>query len=89
MNDLDLSSSEEGEQAQLSAIVRDTQALNAVRQRLEAQRAKPSLQECSQCGEDIPLARQVAVPGVEMCIHCQTLAERFKANYRLPDANSE
>jgi phage/conjugal plasmid C-4 type zinc finger TraR family protein len=89
MNDLDLSSSEEGEQAQLKALVRDTQALGLVRARLAAQRTKPSLEECSECGEAIPPARRLAVPGVEMCIHCQTLAERFKANYRQPGASTE
>lgn len=89
MNDLDLSSSEEGEQAQLSTILRDTQALSAVRARLAAQRSRPSLEECSECGEAIPAARREAVPGVEMCVYCQAQRERFKANYRQPGANTE
>jgi phage/conjugal plasmid C-4 type zinc finger TraR family protein len=86
---LDVSSSEEAEQAQAQAMIRDAQALDAVRQRLAQQRSRPSLEHCEQCGEDIPLARRQAVRGVTMCIHCQTLAERFRANHRQPDDSSE
>lgn len=88
MNDLDLSSSDESEQAQLSTILRDTEALNVMRQRLAAQRAKPSLEECAECGETIPQARRQAVPGVDMCVMCQQKAERVKASYRQPGVNS-
>lgn len=28
--------------------------------------------ECQECGEIIPQARRDAVPGVSLCIHCQT-----------------
>ncbi len=31
-----------------------------------------SLSECCICGEDIPLARQLAAPGCCKCIVCQT-----------------
>jgi RNA polymerase-binding transcription factor DksA len=82
---LDSSSSEEAEQAQAIAMMRDAQALNHVRQQLERQRAQPSATECESCGDDIPLARQQAVPGTQMCVTCQSHSERFKANYRLPD----
>lgn len=31
--------------------------------------------ECEDCGEDIPQARRVAVPGCRRCADCQGLAE--------------
>ena len=31
---------------------------------------------CAECDEAIPQARQVAVPGVRMCIDCQEVEER-------------
>jgi phage/conjugal plasmid C-4 type zinc finger TraR family protein len=87
MNEIDKidASSEEGEQAQAIAMIRDAQALNHVRQQLARQRSQPSATECESCGDDIPLARQQAVPGTQMCVTCQSHSERFKANYRLPD----
>ena len=85
MTDLDNQSSEETEQAQLSTLLRDTQALAEMRRRLALQQSRPSLEECADCGETIPEARRQAVPGVQMCIYCQSKQERFKANYRLPD----
>ncbi|WP_425098630.1 DksA/TraR family C4-type zinc finger protein [Tropicibacter sp. S64] len=39
-----------------------------------------SLPECAECGEEIPEARRVALPGVKLCVDCA--AERdgaFKA----------
>ena len=89
LEQLDVSSSEEGEQAQANALIRDAQALDAVRQKLAKQRSQPSLTECDDCGEDIPEARRLAVPGVSMCIYCQSKSERFTANYRPPGGSSE
>ena len=88
LDQLDASASEDGEQAQAIAMIRDAQALNAVRQQLARQRAQPSATECEVCGDDIPLARQQAVLGTQLCVTCQSHRERFKANYRLPDDNS-
>lgn len=45
-------------------------------QRMFAKPAKPSASHCIECGEGISQARQEAVPGVELCIECQTLAEK-------------
>lgn len=46
---------------------------------LAAQRAcRPagrSASHCSDCGEPIPEARQQAVPGVTLCVDCQTVQE--------------
>ena len=30
-----------------------------------------SLEECAECGEEIPEARREALPGVKLCIDCQ------------------
>lgn len=44
----------------------------------EVQRARSRLPEgeslthCEECGEPIPQARREAVPGVRLCIECQT-----------------
>ena len=32
----------------------------------------PSLTHCEECGEAIPEARREAVPGVRLCVACQT-----------------
>ncbi|KSB23353.1 TraR/DksA C4-type zinc finger protein [Rosenbergiella nectarea] len=31
--------------------------------------------ECELCGHEIPEARRRAVPGVRLCVECQTIAE--------------
>ena len=36
----------------------------------------PSLAECEECGEPIPLARRLAMPGVRLCIECQQEADK-------------
>ena len=36
----------------------------------------PSLDECEDCGEEIPENRKIAVPGCSRCIHCQSVFER-------------
>jgi len=80
---------EEAEIAQINNLQRNSIAVNELRSQLEKQRSRPSAEFCEECGEDIPLARQQAVPGVQFCIYCQTKLERFKANYRRPDDSSE
>jgi len=37
---------------------------------------RPSAQFCDDCGDPIPLDRQVAAPGCDACIDCQQLRER-------------
>jgi hypothetical protein len=51
-------------------------AVDKIRQKLSKQTQSPSLTECQDCGEDIPQARQQAMPGVRRCIFCQELHER-------------
>ena len=36
----------------------------------------PGLAHCEECGERIPEARRQAVPGVRLCIACQSEADR-------------
>lgn len=36
---------------------------------------KQSANECIECGDQIPSARQIALPGVETCVHRQSLIE--------------
>lgn len=38
-----------------------------------------SAQYCEECGEAIPKPRQIAVPGVSLCIACQDAAEKNQA----------
>ena len=80
---------EEAEIAQIQTLLNNQNAVSAVQQRLALQRQQPSAEFCEECGEDIPEARRELVPGVQMCVPCQTLAERFKANYRQPGASTE
>ena len=64
---------EESEMGQIHALHLNENAIAAVRQRMST---GPSAEECVDCAELIPLARQVAVQGCQRCIHCQTLHER-------------
>lgn len=51
-------------------------------ERMRARRAPvgASLRECAECGEEIPEARRVALPGVKICIVCQEERDaQFKA----------
>lgn len=47
-------------------------AIAAVRRNMPS---GPSLEECVDCLEKIPLARRQAVQGCRRCIHCQELLE--------------
>lgn len=72
---------EEAEVAQILSITASLAAVNRVQEALAKQRSQPSLSECEDCGEDIPLERQQASRGCTRCIHCQGLYERRKAGY--------
>ena len=80
-DDYEYNNEEEAEMAQLHSIHLNMNAVADVRRALEKQSAQPSLSECEDCGEDIPLARQQFVKGCTRCIHCQALYERRKAGY--------
>ncbi len=51
-------------------------------ERMKALRRAPvgeALSECAECGEDIPEARRIAVPGVKLCTTCQGARDRRPA----------
>ncbi|HEY1992139.1 MAG TPA: DksA/TraR family C4-type zinc finger protein [Gammaproteobacteria bacterium] len=58
-------------QDQIDASIDD--AVKAARRRLPA---GPSLSHCEECGAEIPAARRAAVPGVRLCIACQSEADK-------------
>jgi phage/conjugal plasmid C-4 type zinc finger TraR family protein len=41
-----------------------------------------SAELCEECGADIPAARREKVPGVQLCVSCQTLEENRSRHYR-------
>ena len=46
-------------------------------QRARSQLAKgESAEECDECGAPIPEARRKAIPGVRLCINCQSAHEK-------------
>ncbi|AJE48002.1 DksA/TraR family C4-type zinc finger protein [Celeribacter indicus] len=47
-------------------------------ERMKSRRAPvgESFTHCAECGEEIPEARRRAVPGVKLCIDCQTGRDR-------------
>lgn len=54
-------------------------SIDAVK-RLAAQQhydANNAVTDCAWCGEEIPEARQRAVPGCDLCAHCQSQRERL------------
>jgi RNA polymerase-binding transcription factor DksA len=67
---------EEAEMAQLHSIHLHMNAVARVRAELAKQALEPSLSECEECGEDIPIERQQLIPGVKLCVHCKTKQER-------------
>lgn len=67
---------EEAEMAQLHSIHMHMNAVANVRNAMAKQALQPSLEECEECGEEIPEARRIAIPGVTLCIHCKTKQER-------------
>ncbi len=36
----------------------------------------PSATECDECGAEIPEARRVALPGVRLCVTCQSALDK-------------
>jgi len=67
---------EEQELAQISSLMENEAALRKAREEFAKKASQPSLSECEACGEDIPVARQKAVPGVRLCLECATLNEK-------------
>jgi phage/conjugal plasmid C-4 type zinc finger TraR family protein len=57
-------------QDQIDASVQD--AVKLARERLPQ---GESLTQCKECGNEIPEARRIAIPGVLLCIECQAELE--------------
>lgn len=67
---------EESEMGQLHAIHLGLNAVASVQKKLAKQAEQPSAEECEECGDEIPEARQKLVPGVQLCVICQSRKER-------------
>jgi len=39
----------------------------------------PSLNYCLECDQEIPIARQQAVPGVQYCVQCQSELDKHQS----------
>ena len=75
-DEFEYNNEEEAEMAQLHSIHLNMNAVADVRRALEKQAAQPSLEECEDCGEEIPEERRTLVKGCTRCIYCQGLFER-------------
>ena len=75
-DDWQYNNEEEAEMGQLHAIHNNLNAVAGVRRKLLEQAARPSAEECEECGDEIPEARRLAVPGVQFCVFCQEKHER-------------
>jgi phage/conjugal plasmid C-4 type zinc finger TraR family protein len=64
---------EEAEMGQLHAIHNNMNAIAAIRAKIGV---GPGLTHCQECGDRIPKARRLAVPGVSLCVDCQEYAEK-------------
>jgi phage/conjugal plasmid C-4 type zinc finger TraR family protein len=82
MKELDLqddfayNNEEEAEMGQLHAIHNNMNAIASVRRQLAKQALEPSAEECEECGDEIPEARRLAIPGVKLCVFCKEKQER-------------
>lgn len=64
-------------QDQIDASVTD--AVELARSRLPR---GESLRHCEECGNDIPQARREAIPGVRLCVGCQSELEKTQSATR-------
>lgn len=71
----------EDEVAQILDITRNLAAVKDLQDRMAQQRSRPSLAQCEDCGEDIPIERQRIAQGCTRCITCQSLEERRLKGY--------
>ena len=63
-------------QDQIDATIKD--GIQRVRSRLPT---GPGLAQCEECDADIPEARRKAVPGVRLCVACQSARDAEEAAY--------
>lgn len=72
--------SEEDEAAMVAAEFAERE-IARIRSLNELKASKPSREDCLYCGDEIPLARQKAVPGVQYCVDHQDM---FDTSYKPP-----
>ena len=60
-------------QFEMAQRLQDERMQQAIDNRVQYQ--GESATECARCGDDIPEARRLAVPGCRFCVHCQGLME--------------
>jgi RNA polymerase-binding transcription factor DksA len=75
-DDFEYNNEEEAEMAQIHSLHINMNAVARVQAELAKQAQEPSLSECEECGEDIPVQRQRLIPGVRLCVHCKERQER-------------
>lgn len=63
-------------QDQIDATVAD-----AIKRARSRSPCGPGLKHCEECGADIPEARRRAVPGVRLCIACQSERDKEEAAF--------
>lgn len=61
---------------------REMEALMALRAARDAMAPIESADLCVLCGDQISSARQIAMPGCQLCVHCAQDQERRAALYR-------
>jgi len=71
-----MSNMAEEEFGQLHAIHNNMNAIANVRRQLAKQALEPSATECEECGDEIPEARRLAIPGCKLCVFCKEKQER-------------
>lgn len=76
LDEYEYNNEEEAEMAQLHSIHIHMNAVAQVRARMAKQAENPSLEECEKCGDPIPEARRLLIPGVTMCVDCKARQER-------------
>ncbi|MFT5503160.1 MAG: phage/conjugal plasmid C-4 type zinc finger TraR family protein [Gammaproteobacteria bacterium] len=65
-------------QDQIDASVED-----AVQKARSQMPSGESLKNCEECGDGIPQGRRTALPGVKLCIRCQTARDESDASQQL------
>ena len=63
-------------QEQIDATIKD--AIQRARSQLPS---GPGLEHCAECDAEIPAARRKALPGVRLCVACQTEHDHDAANF--------
>jgi phage/conjugal plasmid C-4 type zinc finger TraR family protein len=75
-DDFAYNNEEEAEMGQLHAIHNNMNAIAEVQRQLNKQAQQPSAEECEECDDEIPEARRLAIPGVQLCVFCKERQER-------------